>query len=255
MRGHRPEDIDERATEWRRSGWQPSRGGVDTAYRERDSARLRSTGDRETTVPIVEEQLNVGKREVRTGGARVYTHVTERPVEETVRLREEKVDVQRRKVDRPVTAADQAAFQERTIELTETREEPVVQKTARVTEEVTIGKEVRERKEKVGGTVRKTDVDVEPIAASGGAAAAYDYDDDYRRHFQNRYASRGYEYERYAPAYRFGETWAAQERSRDRDWDTVEPELRRDWEQRGHGAWDDVKESIRYGWDRVRGRR
>ena len=60
-------------------------------------------------IPIIEEELVVGKREVDRGGVRVYSHVTERPVQADVTLREESVHVERRPVNRPATAADFAA--------------------------------------------------------------------------------------------------------------------------------------------------
>src|SRR5918997_1767764 len=81
--------------------------------------------------------------------------------EGAVRLREERVNVERRPVNRPVSEADLAAFREGTIELRERSEEAVVDKTARVVEEVAINKEVGERTETVRETVRKTDVDVD----------------------------------------------------------------------------------------------
>ncbi|MDQ3255198.1 MAG: YsnF/AvaK domain-containing protein [Acidobacteriota bacterium] len=114
-------------------------------------------------IPIMEEQLQVGKRQVERGGVRIYSHVTERPVEAEVRLREEHVHVERRPVDRSVSDADMAAFKEGVIEVTETSEEAVVSKQARVVEEVVVGKDVRERSETVRDTVRRTDVDVEEV--------------------------------------------------------------------------------------------
>jgi stress response protein YsnF len=63
-------------------------------------------------------------------------------------------------VDRPATAADLAAG-ERVIEATETVEEPVIAKEQRVVEEVAVGKEAHERKERVSDTVRRTEVEVE----------------------------------------------------------------------------------------------
>jgi uncharacterized protein (TIGR02271 family) len=77
-----------------------------------------------------------------------------------VALRNEQVDVQRRAVDRPVTDADQA-FQERIIEVTETDEEVVVAKQARIVEEVVIRKDATERTETVQDTARRTEVEVE----------------------------------------------------------------------------------------------
>jgi uncharacterized protein (TIGR02271 family) len=116
----------------------------------------------ETTIPVVEEELKVGKREVERGAVRVESKVTETPVEAEVNLREERVRVERRPVDRPVGSADNA-FKEGTIELTERAEEAVVGKEARVVEEVVVGKEVAERTETVRDTVRRTDVDVKEV--------------------------------------------------------------------------------------------
>jgi uncharacterized protein (TIGR02271 family) len=119
------------------------------------------TGD--TAIPILEEELQVGKRQVQRRGVRIYSHVTATPVEEQVRLREEHVRVQRNPVNRPVSEADADAFRERTIELTETAEEAVVGKQARVVEEVTVGKDVTERTETVRDKVRRTEVELEEV--------------------------------------------------------------------------------------------
>jgi uncharacterized protein (TIGR02271 family) len=117
----------------------------------------------EQAIPVVEEELQVGKREVEKGAVRVQSHVTETPVEEQVRLREEHVHVERRPVDRPLAGADAAAFQDKTIEMHESAEQAVVSKQARVVEEVVVGKEATERTETVRDTVRRTDVDVQQV--------------------------------------------------------------------------------------------
>ncbi len=116
-----------------------------------------------TVIPIVDEQLAVGKRTVDAGGVRVYRKVVEIPVEESVNLREEHVNVTRRAVDRPATGADLNQA-DRTIELTETAEEAVVGKNARVVEELLVGKDMTERTEHIHDTVRHTEVEVEEIA-------------------------------------------------------------------------------------------
>ncbi|HEX8062397.1 MAG TPA: DUF2382 domain-containing protein [Allosphingosinicella sp.] len=63
-------------------------------------------GSAEERIPIVEEELRVGKREVERGGARVRSYVTETPVSEQVNLREEHVSVERRPVDREVSQSE-----------------------------------------------------------------------------------------------------------------------------------------------------
>lgn len=128
--------------------------------------RARTTRDAEATIPIIEEKVEVGKREVERGRVKVRSRVEEKPVEEEVKLREEHITVDRRPVDRPADEGDMAAVQGGAIEMTERAEKPVVSKQARVTEEVTIGKQAQERTETVRDTVRRTDVEVEEADAS-----------------------------------------------------------------------------------------
>ncbi|MGI4738701.1 MAG: YsnF/AvaK domain-containing protein [Janthinobacterium lividum] len=122
-----------------------------------------ATGDAQQTAQVIEENLQVGKRTEQTGGVRLRSRIVERPVEASVRLREEHVTVQRTPVNRPATEADFQAFKEGQIELTESAERAVVGKEAHVVEEVSLGKEVTEREEIVRDTVRNTEVDVEQI--------------------------------------------------------------------------------------------
>ena len=125
------------------------------------SSETARTGTEEEVIPIVEENLVVGKRDVNRGGVRVRSYVTETPVHEQVRLREENVNVERRTVDQPLSTADGDAFRERTIAMTATGEEAVVGKNARVVEEVVVSKTAGERVEEVSDTVRKTEVEID----------------------------------------------------------------------------------------------
>jgi hypothetical protein len=187
---------------------------------------------------------------------RVYSHVIEQPVEQEVRLRDERVTVERRPVDRPASERDFAAAQEGTIEVTETREEPVVAKQARVVEEVVIKKDVEEHTETVRDTVRRTEVEVDPVRAEPTTRAQdfASYERDFRTHYATAFAQRGSPYDRWAPAYRYGYDIATDPRYRRRDWAAIETDARHDWEQRQHGTWEEFKEAIRYAWERVRGR-
>lgn len=141
MNRHDVVDIDRAAEEWRAQGW--------TGFKEG-----------EEVFPVAEEELKVGKREVGRGQVRVYSDVKEKPVEEEVSLHEEHARVESRDVDRPVQAGEEV-FKEKSIEVSETAEEPVVEKTARVTGEVAVGKEASEHEEKISDTVRGTEVKVE----------------------------------------------------------------------------------------------
>ena len=91
-------------------------------------------------IPLAEERLEVGKRTVDRGTTRVRRYVVEKPIEQNVTLHGERVTIERR---HPVegTAASGGAFEERTVEVRETEEVPVVGKTARVVKEVGIRKE------------------------------------------------------------------------------------------------------------------
>jgi len=236
-------------------------GGLAGASLQRDTAM--ETGHAGTTpsgmtqsIPVVEEQLRVGKREVQRGGVRIYSRVVETPVNETVGLREEHVDVQRRVVDQPISPADATAFKEQTIEMRETAEEAVVEKSARIVEEVTVGKQVGERQEQIHDTVRHTEVDVQRL--DGGAARSDMRDDDsyFRNHFTSTYGASGDSYDDYAPAYSYGSQMASSGRYTGRQWDEVESDLRTDWESRSSGGpstWEKMKAAVRHGWDRMTG--
>ena len=115
---------------------------------------------------MVQERLRVGKREVAQGAVRVRSYVVERPVEEQVRLRQERVNVDRQPVDRPVGAGAEP-FKEQTIQARATSEEPVVSKEARVVEEVGVHKQASERTETVRDTVRETKVEVDDRPRQG----------------------------------------------------------------------------------------
>jgi uncharacterized protein (TIGR02271 family) len=119
-----------------------------------------------TSIPVIEEELHVGKREVTTGGVRLRSRIIERPVEESIRLREEYVTVERTPVDRLATESDFDTFKEGTVEVIEHAEIPVVSKEARIVEEVSLGKQVEEREEIISDTVRSTQVETEKISGT-----------------------------------------------------------------------------------------
>jgi uncharacterized protein (TIGR02271 family) len=139
-------------------------GAQATGYAQQSTQQ--TTGDAQQKAQVIEENLQVGKRVEQTGGVRLRSRIVEKPVEASVRLREEHVTVQRNPVNRPATDADFQAFKEGEIEVTESAERAVVAKEAHVVEEVSLGKEVTEREQVVHDTVRSTEVDVEQIPGS-----------------------------------------------------------------------------------------
>jgi uncharacterized protein (TIGR02271 family) len=179
-------------------------------------------------VPVLEEQLEVGKRQVSRGGVRINSQIVEEPIEHRITLREERLVVDRRPVYRDATEADLADFKEGTIEIHETIEEPVITKRRRVVEEIVIGRETRERMETISDTVRRTQVRVEQMGS------------------QNRADEE-------QPAYRYGAALARDERYRGASWDDVEPQARRDWDETA-GGWEQFRDAVRAAWQKVSGR-
>jgi len=280
MNRHDPVDMDERAAHWRSQGWTgydenaPRMSEAEIA-RERslytqgrdmslsESAGMSISPDQKPSqapevrsaqaassetarIPVVEEELRVGKRLVQSGGVRVYQHVTEKPVHESVQLREEHVHVERHALDQPASEADLAAFKEGTIEMREMAEEPVVSKTAHVVGEVLINKETSEHTEDINDTLRSTDVEVERLGD----------DADFRRHWQSTYGAAGARYEDYDAAYRYGSSIVGTEGFKNYRWQDAEPALRSDWEaHHPESAWDKVKDAVRYAAEKVTGQR
>ncbi len=126
-----------------------------------NTAAVNTTGD--AVIPVVEEELQVGKRQVQRGGVRVYSRVVETPVEETVVLEQERATIERHPVNRPVSETDLDKMRNQSIEVTESEEVAVVGKSARVVEEVLVSKEATQRTEHITDTLRKTEVEVEQI--------------------------------------------------------------------------------------------
>jgi uncharacterized protein (TIGR02271 family) len=264
-------DIDERVTAWRNQGWSGDESAAArsdeqaTAGSDRLSAapigraRERSGSEGEAVLPVLKEELEIGKRRVSGGAVRVVSRVVSQPVSESVELRREEAVVERRPVDREASAADANAFRERTIEVEEMAERPVVHKTARVVEEVVVGKRVSTETERIEDTVRSTEVDVERVdgggvagAVAGGRRDFADIEDEFRSDYRTNFASSGASYDDLRPAYRGGYEMRSDSRFADRDWDDVEPELRRRWESDNPGsAWERVKAAVRRGWERA----
>jgi uncharacterized protein (TIGR02271 family) len=237
-------DVDSRLAEYRTAG---------------ADVGLRDYSDEDMVLPVVEEQLQVGKRQVQGGKMRIYTRVTERPVEEQVRLREERVNVERHAVDRPVTDADKL-FKEQSFEVTATSEEAVVQKTARVVEEVVVDKQASERTETVRDTVRRSDVEVDRVEGQQAVGATRGtgfeaYDNDFRTYYTSNLAQSGYSYEQYNPVFRYGYELRNDQRYQGKDWSAIERDARTSWEERNPGTWEQFKDGIRYAWDRATNKR
>jgi uncharacterized protein (TIGR02271 family) len=148
---------------------------LDTRYRDADDVTPRQQAayvdasstdqmggdlDRDGTVKVVEERLDIGKQVVDRGAVRVRSYVREVPVEADVELRSTRVYVERRPVDRAVSPGD-IPMDEQVLEARERVEEPVITREARVVEEIGLRQETDVQRQHVQDTVRKTEVEIE----------------------------------------------------------------------------------------------
>lgn len=200
---------------------------------------------------VVEEELQVGKELVERGRMRIYNYVTEREVQQNVGLRDETIKVQRRPVNRTVNI-DHDLFKPRSYEMVEMDEIAKVAKTARVVEEVSLGKEVAEKIETIKETLRRQDVKIEEIPA---ARPLKEYDSDFRSFYSKNLANSGVTYEKLSPAFHYGYDLATREPFRSSPWTAVEADSRRIWEEKNPGTWDQNKAVIKYAWEKVRSAR
>jgi stress response protein YsnF len=225
---------------------------------ERIEAIAREEG---RTFEEIQEEIRTGTRQVPRGKVLVHTRVIEEPVEQDVTIRQREVDVERRAVSRPATPEEREMLGkagEETYEFTEMTEEPIISKEARVVGEVEVDEEITEHPERVRGTVRRREVEVERTGEGREMregrqtretrVAFDDFDSAFRRHFDSTYGTRGVSYDTYRPAYRYGFDLATSSRYRDQNWSDIESDVRSRWEDRNPGTWNDYKDAIHEGW-------
>jgi len=122
--------------------------------------------DKGEVLRLAEEQLEIGKRLVTEGTTRIRRFFVEKPVEAKVTLHEEHVEIVRLAAANPSSIKD-VDWSEKTIELVDTHEEPVVSKSVHLAEEVRVGKKATDRVETVRDKVRRQDVEVERTPVGG----------------------------------------------------------------------------------------
>ena len=153
---HEPVDVHERA----------AKIGTDVPLQAKALVTAPGTAipgaSKDEVMRLAEEQINIGKRAFETGTTRIRRFVTERPVEQQINLHEEHAKMVRRAITDPKYTAD-IDWSDKEYTVTETAERPVVSKTARVVEEVAVGKEGSDRTETVRDTVRRQQVEVEKL--------------------------------------------------------------------------------------------
>lgn len=151
------------------SGTLQENGAIDplqTDSAHRGTARTALTGDEsdENVLRLAEERLEVGKRLVSEGSTRVRRYTVTDRVSENVSLHEQHAEIFRRPVNE-TGSPDQVDWSEKTVEVEETHEQPVVNKTAQIIEEVVLRKEASDRVETINDSVRRQEVDIDHARA------------------------------------------------------------------------------------------
>jgi uncharacterized protein (TIGR02271 family) len=246
------------------------RGGAATTGANVADRTLGAQEEDTLRVPEAEERLAVGKREVELGQVEVRKTVTEEQQTVPVTLTRDEVLVREERVaERPATGED--LFEEGTIRVPIRGEEAVVAKEAVVTGEVVIEKDRVAEEQQITDTVRRQRVDVEKAYQEARTG--------FEQAHTTRATTSGRTFEQAEPNYRAGFTAAHDERYAGREFEDVEPELRSQYDastttQTGSpfaagdttagstGAtmanagdnWEHLREEIREGWTRARGR-
>ena len=78
------------------------------------------------------------------------------------------------------------------------------------------------------------------------------YEPDFRQNYESNFANTGYGYDQYRPAYRYGFELAKDPRYDGMDWNTLEMQAHRNWNEGTMGPWTRYKDAVRYGWERGR---
>jgi len=135
-------------------------GDRSAASRTIDQDRTSRTVDQDRkTLTRSEEELNVGKREVRTGEGRISKHVETEHVREPITKRHEELVVERRPVE--AGARGDASIHDEEVRVPLKEEEVVVEKRPMVKEELVVGKRMVEERDQVEADVRREKVDIE----------------------------------------------------------------------------------------------
>jgi uncharacterized protein (TIGR02271 family) len=137
---------------------QRSRTGLVEEATQRSTGSGRRRRDEDQAVTRSEEEIEVGKRTVEVGKARLKKWVETEPVALDIELQREVAHVTRERIDQPVSDHD---FSEEEVEMPLHREKPVVQKRAVAKERVGLEKDVQTEKQTVKDELKKERVEIE----------------------------------------------------------------------------------------------
>jgi uncharacterized protein (TIGR02271 family) len=159
---HHPLDLNERSSSWDMTAPVSSTPASKAVAPPPVVKTAATTTGKEEVLRLAEEHLDVGKRQVETGRARIRRFVIEQPVESQVTLHEEHAAMLRRTVSDPRLTKD-VDWTDKTIEITETAEQAVITKSVHVAEEVVVRKEGSDHVETVRDKIRRQQVEIERL--------------------------------------------------------------------------------------------
>lgn len=250
-------------------------GSALTGSQQRDSGVARDT-ETSRAIPVVEEQLGIGKREVQRGGVRIYSRVVETPLNENqikATVRRTEVEVEQLGARSGLGDDEYRRHWSSNFGSSGGRYEDYAPAYS-YGSEMARNEKYRGRKWDEVESDLRSDWDTRYGKTGGGASAwekmkaavrhgwdrmTGDTDDDsrYRSHWDSNYSSLGGSYDDYAPAYRYGSDMAGSDKYRGRQWDDVESDLRSDYDTRygasGGSAWEKTKDAVRHGWNKMTG--
>jgi hypothetical protein len=77
------------------------------------------------------------------------------------------------------------------------------------------------------------------------------FEPEFKQHYEQHYLDSGYDYSQYRPAYNYGHDLATDPRYKGLDWNKIEPQIARVWDEKRLGLWTRYKEAVQYAWQRV----
>jgi len=157
---HPPQNLNETAADWDAVRVPTSKAAALSPQSPKPANTI--TTEKEEVLQLAEEHLDVAKRQVETGKARIRRFVIEEPVESRVTLHEEHAAMLRRPVTNGGTIKD-VDWTDKTIEITETAERAVISKIARIVEEVVVRRQGSDHVETVRDKVRRQQVEIEHL--------------------------------------------------------------------------------------------
>lgn len=138
-------------------------------YAEADTANVRAAGDEVLVVPVVAEELNVGKRIVESGRVRITKTVSEREEIVDELLRAEEPVIERVEINRVVDAAPPVRYEGDVMIVPLVEEVLVVERRLMLREELRVSKRAVETRNPQRVILRREEATVERVPAADAA--------------------------------------------------------------------------------------